>query len=76
MSKILDTHFAAAFIEGAVEAAAMDASDVLWVKCDPTLVGDNLDDSSFTVTMRDNFDGPGTVRTFRVTVSWEGTGHE
>lgn len=73
MSKVLDTHFAAAFIEAAVEGAAKDADDILWAKCDPVInrKRDDIDVGSFTVTMRDNFDGPGTVRSFRVAVTWE-----
>lgn len=67
MRKTLNAHFVRAFVADAVERAAVDADDVLWAKADeapsPEQRIGRLD-----LAVRENFDGAGEVKCFRITI--------
>jgi hypothetical protein len=60
----------AEFITEALETQAKDDDDVLWCKVDPVVesMTSKLVANMLDVTIRDNLDGPGEVKTYRITI--------
>ena len=68
----MGSQLAIEFIKEALETQAKVDNDVLWAKCDICIDVKNgakiASPSRFTLTLRDNIDGPGQVSCYIVTI--------
>jgi hypothetical protein len=62
-----DVRYVAGFVAGAVESAAQDADGILWAKVDEEPTPEQRI-SRATMVIRENFNGAGEVKCFRITI--------
>ena len=67
MTKTMNKSFINCFVADAIERAAVDADDILWAKCDEVQTPEQRI-GRLHLTVRENFDGGGEVKCFRVTI--------